>query len=171
MPAVTAAEVLKVSPDKAGVVKDGLVPNTSEPLPVSSVTAAARLAELGVPKNVRMPDAVEVVEGAAPAPPPITNAFAVSALELAMVVVPLKYGIPPEVPEVIPVPPCATVTAAPVVSTVPELSGNVKVRLAPSVVGVIVTANEDVPPARPASTTASCVDAASALTEFAARKV
>jgi hypothetical protein len=33
----------------------GEVPNTSEPVPVSSVTAAARLAELGVPKKVATP--------------------------------------------------------------------------------------------------------------------
>ena len=38
-----------------GVVMVGLVPNTKEPLPVSLVTAAARFAEVGVPKNVATP--------------------------------------------------------------------------------------------------------------------
>ena len=38
-----------------GVVSDGLVANTSDPLPVSSVTAAARLALDGVARNVATP--------------------------------------------------------------------------------------------------------------------
>ena len=38
-----------------GVVSVGDVPNTSAPLPVSSVTAAARFAELGVVRKVAMP--------------------------------------------------------------------------------------------------------------------
>jgi hypothetical protein len=37
------------------VVKSGDVPNTSEPLPVSSETAVIRLAEVGVAKNVATP--------------------------------------------------------------------------------------------------------------------
>ena len=37
---------------RAGVTNVGLVANTKEPEPVSSVTAAAKLAEDGVPKNV-----------------------------------------------------------------------------------------------------------------------
>lgn len=39
-----------------GVVKVGLVAKTNEPEPVSSVTAAAKLDELGVPKNVATPE-------------------------------------------------------------------------------------------------------------------
>jgi len=40
---------------KAGVTKVGLVANTKEPVPVSSVTAEIRLADDGVPKNVATP--------------------------------------------------------------------------------------------------------------------
>ena len=40
---------------KAGVTSVGLVANTKAPVPVSSVTAARKLAELGVPKNVATP--------------------------------------------------------------------------------------------------------------------
>lgn len=40
-----------------GVVSDGDVPNTSAPLPVSSVTAAARFAEEGVARKVATPAA------------------------------------------------------------------------------------------------------------------
>lgn len=39
----------------AGVTNVGLVANTKAPEPVSPVTAAAKLAELGVPKNVATP--------------------------------------------------------------------------------------------------------------------
>jgi len=63
----------------------GAVENTNEPDPVSSVTAAAKLALDGVPRKVRIPVPVAVVDGAAPAPPPITRAFAVSAPEDAQV--------------------------------------------------------------------------------------
>lgn len=108
VPAVTAALVLNVSPDNAGVVRLGLVPNTSAPDPVSSVTAAARFALEGVPRNVRIPVPVVVVEGAPPAPPPIIRAFAARTPELASVLAALKYGSPPEVPPVSPVPPLAT---------------------------------------------------------------
>ena len=41
-----------VATPKTGVTKVGEVAKTAEPLPVSSVKAAARLAELGVAKNV-----------------------------------------------------------------------------------------------------------------------
>ena len=40
---------------RAGVTKVGLVANTKAPLPVSPVTAAAKLAEDGVAKNVATP--------------------------------------------------------------------------------------------------------------------
>lgn len=40
-----------------GVTKVGEVANTSAPLPVSSVTAVARFALVGVPRNVAMPAA------------------------------------------------------------------------------------------------------------------
>jgi hypothetical protein len=51
-----------------------------------------------VPKAVKTPVPVVVVEGATPAPPPITIAFAANAADVAQVVALLKYGIPPEVP-------------------------------------------------------------------------
>lgn len=57
------------------------------------------------PSAVRTLAPVVVVEGATPAPPPITNALAVRAAELAMVLDAEKYGTPPDVPEVMPVPP------------------------------------------------------------------
>ena len=40
---------------KTGVTSVGLVAKTNEPVPVSSVTAVRRFAELGVPKNVPTP--------------------------------------------------------------------------------------------------------------------
>ena len=40
---------------RSGVVNVGLVPNTNAPDPVSPVTAAARLALLGVARNVATP--------------------------------------------------------------------------------------------------------------------
>ena len=45
---------------RVGVVRLGLVANTSDPVPVSSVTAAARLADDGVPSQVATPDPKEV---------------------------------------------------------------------------------------------------------------
>lgn len=50
------AAVENVSPDNAGVVNEGLVPNTKAPEPVSSVTAEAKLALDGVAKNVAIPE-------------------------------------------------------------------------------------------------------------------
>jgi hypothetical protein len=50
---------------KTGVTKVGLVAKTNAPEPVSSVTAAAKFAEDGVPKNVATPDPSDVM----PVPP------------------------------------------------------------------------------------------------------
>ena len=63
------------------------------------------------------------------------------------------------VSDVAPVPPCATVTAVAVVSTVPVASGSVKVLLADKVVGASVTRYEDEPPARPKTIIPSFVEA------------
>lgn len=52
---------------------------------------------LVVANDVVFPERVPTV-GAAPAPPPITGAFDVSAAELAQVDVLEKYGTPPDVP-------------------------------------------------------------------------
>ena len=46
---------MAVGVPKLGVTKVGLVANTNEPVPVSSVTAARKLVDEGVPKNVAMP--------------------------------------------------------------------------------------------------------------------
>ena len=64
---------------------------------------------------------VVVVLGAAPAPPPITNALAASAADDANVPVAVKASTPPDVPAVSPVPPLATgsVPVTPVVSGKP----------------------------------------------------
>src|SRR5512139_2625365 len=51
--------------------------------------------------------------GVAPAPPPRTSALAIRATEEAAVPAAVKPKMPPDVPEVSPVPPCAT-DAAPV---------------------------------------------------------
>ena len=74
MPSAVQLERLpEVGVPSTGVTSVGEVANTSEPLPVSSVTAAARFALDGVPKNVKMPVPVVVVLGATPAPPPMTS--------------------------------------------------------------------------------------------------
>jgi hypothetical protein len=65
--------------------------------------------------------------GAAPAPPPSVSAFAVKAPEELIAEVLEKYGTPPDVPDVIPIPPWPNVTAALVVKTVAEAFGKVKV--------------------------------------------
>jgi hypothetical protein len=52
---VQLVRVPEVGVPKSGVTKVGLVANTAAPLPVSSVSAAARLALLGVPNQVAMP--------------------------------------------------------------------------------------------------------------------
>jgi len=54
---------------KTGVTSVGLVANTKEPVPVSFVTAAAKLAEDGVPKKVAMPAPKLVI----PVPPLATG--------------------------------------------------------------------------------------------------
>lgn len=58
---VVTFKVLAVAAPKFGVVNEGLVANTNAPDPVSSVTALAKFALEGVPKNV-----------ATPAPKPLT---------------------------------------------------------------------------------------------------
>ena len=54
---------------RAGVTNVGEVANTNEPEPVSSVTAAAKLAELGVPRKVATPLPKDVI----PVPPEATG--------------------------------------------------------------------------------------------------
>jgi hypothetical protein len=54
-PSVRGDAAGEVRVAEIGVVSVGLVPNTSAPVPVSFVTAARRLAELGVARNVATP--------------------------------------------------------------------------------------------------------------------
>jgi hypothetical protein len=96
--------------------------NTNKPEPVSSVTADAKFALDGVPKNVRIPVPVVVVAGAAPAPPPITSALAANAVEDAQVVPLEKYGIPPLVPATVRASVPEPVTGEPVTETIPPVN-------------------------------------------------
>jgi hypothetical protein len=52
-------------------------------------------------RAVITPLPVVIVEGATPAPPPTTKAFAAKAAEVAQVDALLKYGMPPEVPAIV----------------------------------------------------------------------
>jgi hypothetical protein len=74
-----------------GVTNVGLVLNTFKPVPVSSVKAAAKLAEEGVPKNVATPVPSEVI----PVPPEAGNNALVKdttwAVLIAIAVVPLVW--------------------------------------------------------------------------------
>ena len=80
-----------------------------------------------VPSAVSTPVPVVVVDGATPAPPPMTNAFAASAALDAIVVEAEKYGIPPLVPLVIPVPPEVTGTVLSEMTVPDTLIGEVPV--------------------------------------------
>jgi hypothetical protein len=152
-----------------GLVSVGVVANTNEPDPVSSVTAEIKLALDGVARNVATPvprpetpvdignpvalvnvplDGVPrapplttnaptepvltpravttpvpvvVVAGAAPAPPPITRAFAASAALDAQVVPLEKYGTPPEVPATVSASVPEVVTGEPATETMPPV--------------------------------------------------
>lgn len=53
---VALVRVAEAGVPSAGVTNVGLVANTKEPVPVSSVTAAAKFALLGVPRNVATPE-------------------------------------------------------------------------------------------------------------------
>lgn len=76
-PTEPAAALLFVTvPTMLGVVIVGLVPNTATPVPVSSVSAAARLADEDVPKNVAIPVANDVM----PVPPFATGNVPVTPL-------------------------------------------------------------------------------------------
>jgi hypothetical protein len=124
-------------PEIVGVVSVGDVPKTFAPVPVSSVSSAARFALDGVPRKVRAPAAVVVVDGATPAPPPITSALAVRAAEEAMVPAAVNARMPPEVPVVSPVPPLATGNAV-VKLKLKALTARPAVRLATETCLVVV---------------------------------
>src|SRR5262249_30095973 len=90
------------------------------------VTVMAPLAI--VPKPVALFEAsreTPVTTGATPAPPPFNNVLAVHVAVVPIVVVVLKYGMPPELPvRLVPVPPLAVgrtpVTWAVDISTAPK---------------------------------------------------
>jgi len=67
-------KVPDVGVPNTGVTSVGVLANTKAPVPVSSVTAAAKLAELGVPKNVATPVPNEVM----PVPPLATGSVPVT---------------------------------------------------------------------------------------------
>ena len=104
-----------------GVVIVGVVAKTLAPVPVSSVSSAARFALVGVPRNVKAPAAVVVVDGAAPAPPPMTRALAVRAAEVAQVDELEKYGMPPDVPATVKASVPLVVTGEPPTETIPPV--------------------------------------------------
>jgi hypothetical protein len=75
---VQFVSVPEVGVPNTGVVNVGEVANTNDPLPVSSVIADAKLAELGVPSHVATPAPNEVI----PVPPfPAGNVLITSAVK------------------------------------------------------------------------------------------
>ena len=66
---VKLLRVPEVGVPRTGVTSEGEVAKTREPVPVSSVTAAAKFAEDGVPRNVATPEPNEVM----PVPPLATG--------------------------------------------------------------------------------------------------
>ena len=59
---VQFVSVPEVGVPRIGVTSVGVVANTKEPVPVSSVTAARKFVEVGVPKNVATPVAKLVMD-------------------------------------------------------------------------------------------------------------
>ena len=92
------------------------------------------------PSAVTTPLPVVIVDGATPAPPPTTKAFEARAAELVIAVVLEKYGMPPEVPDVMPVPPLGTVSAVVKLNALADSVVPLKVRLA--LVAVVLVASE-----------------------------
>ena len=74
------------------------------------------------PRAVTTPVPVVIVEGATPAPPPITSALAASAAEDAQVVPLEKYGTPPEVPATVKANVPLLVTGEPDTDTIPPVN-------------------------------------------------
>jgi hypothetical protein len=66
---VALVRVALVGVPKIGVTSVGVFANTKAPVPVSSVTAASKFAELGVPRNVATPVPNDVI----PVPPLATG--------------------------------------------------------------------------------------------------
>lgn len=104
---VQLLNVPDVGVPRTGVTKAGLVANTSAPVPVSSVTAAAKFADEGVPRNVATPVPNDVI----PVPPfatgrvPFTSVVR-STVPAVIALVPFPFTTPVRV--IAPVPPFAT---------------------------------------------------------------
>ena len=79
---VALVKTRAVGVPRAGVTSVGLVANTATPVPVSSVSALARLAEVNEPNNVALP--VEVTA-------PVKFAFVVTLLAVKAVAVPVMF--------------------------------------------------------------------------------
>jgi hypothetical protein len=107
-----------------GVVSEGLVANTNEPVPVSSVTALAKLAELGVARNVAIPVPRPLI--------PVETGRPVAFVSVAALGVP-RFGV--------------TNTGLLVIATKPLPDPSVKARL--KLVDVGVARNTDIPAAIP----------------------
>ena len=73
------------------------------------------------PRAVTTPVPVVTVAGAAPAPPPIIKEFAASAADVAHVLAPLKYGMPPLVPATVRARVPEDVTGEPVTEIMPPV--------------------------------------------------
>lgn len=101
---VQLLNVPDVGVPRTGVTKAGLVANTSAPVPVSSVTAAARFADDGVPRNVATPVPNEVI----PVPP-----LATAKVPASVMVPDVVMGEPDTVRPVVP-PERATEVTVPV---------------------------------------------------------
>jgi hypothetical protein len=106
---------------RAGVTKVGLVANTKEPVPVSPVTADAKLAEDGVVKKVATPvpkpaTPVEIGNPVALVNTPDEGVPRAGVTKVGLV---FKTLLPVPVELVTPVPPCATVTVAACFTSLP----------------------------------------------------
>jgi hypothetical protein len=164
---VASVVAVDALPDNAAVIVPALkLPDESRATIVEPVFA---LVAFDVTVKVAVAEPLYVVDPDRPVP----DVFSVKVLRLLPNVTPeivdaasLETAIAAEalmsaftiVPSAIIV--LVTVPVSPLVITVPVVSGKVSVLLAPSVVGVKVTLKLEVPPARPISSTPSCVAAA-----------
>ena len=121
---VQLLNVPDVGVPRTGVTKAGLVANTSAPVPVSSVTAAARFADDGVPRNVATPVPNDVI----PVPPLATAKVPASVIVPDVVMGEpdtVKPVVPPERATLVTVPPPPLVASivilpAPLVMVMPD---------------------------------------------------
>jgi len=117
---------------RTGVTKVGLVANTNEPVPVSSVTVAIKLALVGIVRNVATPEANPEIPVAIGRPVQLVSVPDVGVPKIGVIKVGLidKTTLPVPVEVVTPEPPLATGK----VPIIPVVKGNpvqlVKVPLA-----------------------------------------